>query len=326
MTRRARNDEKSGLPRAGVLSLLLHIALIIALGFSAKLVITEVVPSVYRVAIRPFSRGGDGMPPGSPGPGPAETVPVPPAVEKPKPEEGKKPVEAVAAEKPEQKKAEVTAEKPAKAEKPAAIEKPEEKTPPAKAEKPAQAEVSLAPKKEQTPVTKKDQQLAAGGESDRSLQEAIEEIRRRVAIEEIRKRVAEREGTGQGSTGAGTGPSQGPIVASAGGGAGSGTGPGTGGGGGTPEQVYGTLVEARIKKEWALPENFRKEKSQLEAIIIVIIQRDGRVQKAWFEKASGSASYDQMAMRAIKKAEPLPSFLSGMTEDTVAIGIRFQPD
>ena len=59
MKRRVRSNEKSGLPKAGVLSLLFHIALIIILGLSARLVITKVVPSVYRVAIMPFSAPGD---------------------------------------------------------------------------------------------------------------------------------------------------------------------------------------------------------------------------------------------------------------------------
>jgi colicin import membrane protein len=313
MKRRARSKEKSGLPRAGVLSLLFHIALIIILGLSARLVITKVVPSVYRVAILPFSSPGGGAPQGGSGvTPPAQDQPVPPAVEKPKTEETKKPAEVVAVAQPEQKKPEIKAGKPAKAEKPT------------KKEKPPQSEVSLAPKKQQTPAAKKDEQLAKEEESDRSLQEAIAEIHRKVAIEEIQKRVAEREGAGQGSTGTGKGPSQGPTVGTVGGGAGSGTG--TGSGGGTAEQVYGGMVEAKIKQEWALPKNFPKGRSQLETIIVVIIERNGRVQKSWFEKKSGDALYDQMAMRAIKKAEPLPPFLSRMSQNTFVIGIRFRPD
>ena len=305
MKRRARSKEKSGLPQAGVLSLLFHIALIIILGLSARLVITKVVPSVYRVAIMPFSSPGDGLPKGGPGVRPpAQDQPVPPAVEKPKREETKKPAEVVTVAQPEQK-------------------KPEKKM-----EKPPKADISLVPKKQQTPDAKKDEQLAKEKESDRSLQEAIEEIHRKVAIEEIQKRVAEREGAGQEATGAGKGPSQGPIVATAGGGVGSGigSGTGTGSGGGTPEQVHAGMVEKKIKQEWALPQNFPKGKSQLAAIVVIIIEKDGKVQKAWFEKKSGNAAYDQMAMRAIKKAEPLPPFLKGMTGNTVVVGIRFGPD
>jgi colicin import membrane protein len=305
MKRRAPRNEKSGLPKAGVFSLLFHIALIVILGLSARLVITKVVPSVYRVAIMPFSPPGDGLPKGGPGvTPPAQDLSVPPAAEKSKTEGTQKPAAVVAAVKPEQK-------------------KPEKKM-----EKPSKADISLVPKKQQTPDAKKDEQLAKEEESDRSLQEAIEEIHRKVAIEEIQKRVAEREGAGQEATGAGKGPSQGPIVATAGGGAGSGigSGTGTGSGGGTPEQVHAGMVEKKIKQEWALPQNFPKGKSQLAAIVVIIIEKDGKVQKAWFEKKSGNAAYDQMAMRAIKKAEPLPPFLKGMTGNTVVVGIRFGPD
>jgi TonB family protein len=307
MTRRTRSKDKSGLPKAGAISLVFHIALIIALGLGARLVITRMVPSVYRVAIMPFSRPGDGLPKGGPGPtAPVTGLPVPPAAEKPKPEEGKKPEKVVAVAQPEQK-------------------KQEQKT-----EKPAKAAISLAPKKQKTPDTKKDETLAKEEESDRSLQEAIEEIHRKVAIEEIQKRVDERERAGQGAAeGAkAMGPAQGPIVATTQGGAGSGigSGTGTGSGGGTAEQVYGGMVDAWIKKEWALPVNFPKGKTQLEAIIVVIIERDGKVQKAWFEKKSGNASYDQMAMHAIKKAEPLPPFPKALIGNTCAIGLRFRPE
>jgi TonB family protein len=305
MKRRAPSNEKSGLPQAGVLSLLFHIALIVILGLSARLVITKVVPSVYRVAIMPFSPPGDGLPKGGPGlTPPAQDLSVPPAAEKSKTEGTQKPAAVVAAVKPEQK-------------------KPEKKM-----EKPPKADISLVPKKQQTPDAKKDEQLAKEEESDRSLQEAIEEIHRKVAIEEIQKRVAEREGAGQEATGAGKGPSQGPIVATVGGGAGSGigSGTGTGSGGGTAEQVHANMVQAKIKQDWALPQNFPRGKNPLAAVIVIIIERDGRVQKSWFEKKSGNDAYDQMAMRAIKKAEPLPPFLKGMTGNTVVVGIRFGPD
>jgi TolA protein len=298
MRRRTRSNEKSGLPKAGVLSFLFHIALIVILGLSAKLVIQKVVPSVYRVAIMPFSPPGNGAPKGGAGvTPPAQELPAPPIAEKPK-------TEGKAAVKPEQKKAEVKAEKPAKA------------------EKPPKADITLVPKKQKT-LAKKEQQLAQEEAADRSLQEAIEEIHRKVTIEDIQKRVDEREG----ATGSGKGQTQGPIIASAGGGAGSGigSGTGTGSGGGTPEQVYASRVDAKIKGEWALPENFPRGQSKLEAVIIVIIERDGRVQKASFEKNSGDAVYDQMAMRAIKKAEPLPPVPQAITEDTFVIGIRFHP-
>lgn len=73
-------------------------------------------------------------------------------------------------------------------------------------------------------------------------------------------------------------------------------------------------------------ENLFKEMVDLETILVVIIERNGKVQKLWFEKKSGNVLYDQSAMRAIKKAEPLPPIPKELSEDTLEIGIRFTPD
>ena len=64
----------------------------------------------------------------------------------------------------------------------------------------------------------------------------------------------------------------------------------------------------------------------LETIIVLIIERGGKIKKFWFEKKSGNALYDQSAMRAIKKAEPLPPIPQELSEDILEIGIRFFPD
>jgi TonB family protein len=89
---------------------------------------------------------------------------------------------------------------------------------------------------------------------------------------------------------------------------------------------YYSLIWAKIKKEWTLPENLPKGKIDLEAVIVVIIEKGGKVQKSWFEKKSGNALYDQMAMRAIKKAEPFPPIPKEFSDETFEIGIRFHPD
>jgi TonB family protein len=86
------------------------------------------------------------------------------------------------------------------------------------------------------------------------------------------------------------------------------------------------MIWAKIKEAWTIPENLLKETVDLETIIVLIIGRDGKIQKWWFEKNSGNALYDQMAMRAIKKAEPLPPIPKEFSENTLEIGIRFIPE
>jgi len=86
------------------------------------------------------------------------------------------------------------------------------------------------------------------------------------------------------------------------------------------------MIWTRIKEEWTLPENFTKGRGELETIVVVVIEREGKVQKMWYDKKSGNTLYDQMAMRAIKKAVPFPPIPKEFTDSTLEIGIRFHPD
>jgi TonB family protein len=77
---------------------------------------------------------------------------------------------------------------------------------------------------------------------------------------------------------------------------------------------------------WTIPENLLKEMAALETVVVITINRDGKIKEMWVEKRSGNALYDQMAIRAIKKAEPLPPIPKELGENTLEIGIRFLPD
>ena len=145
------------------------------------------------------------------------------------------------------------------------------------------------------------------------LEEAIEEIRKKVAIDQIQKSVARRERIEERPMIASPNV---PLISS-------------------PKRPlelesklgeYYSLIWAKIKESWTIPQNLLKERVDLEAIIVLIIEKDGKVKKSWFEKKSGNDLYDQMAIRAIKKAEPLPSIPSELNENTLEIGIRFFPN
>jgi colicin import membrane protein len=146
-------------------------------------------------------------------------------------------------------------------------------------------------------------------ESLKHLQQALEEIRKKIALDEIQKKVAHREPV-EGKSPVVPPDKSSPQLEDA------------------LKNIYYGVVESKIKKEWTIPENLLKEKElfDLETIIVIIIDKDGRVQKSWFEKKSGNALYDQSAVRAIKKAEPLPPVPKELSDDTVEIGIRFRPD
>jgi len=143
-------------------------------------------------------------------------------------------------------------------------------------------------------------------ESMKRLQEALDEIRKKAALDEIRKRVARKEREEERPTAIPSAKTSLEMESKL--------------------NEYYSLVWAKIKGTWTIPENLLKEMVDLETIIVLIIERNGKIQKCWFEKKSGNVLYDQSAMRAIKKAEPLPPVPKELGEDTLEIGIRFFPD
>jgi len=310
-------SDKSELLKAGAFSLFLHIALLVIFSLSLKATMTKMGPSVYRVTLRPLL--GDGLPKGGSGLPGSGGLPASPPVEKLKP-----------VEKPR-------SEGSKKGEVPSSTKKQKSY------ERPARNEMVEGLKRSPKKGEKREKE-----NSSRSLQEALEEIRKKAALDKIQKRVAVREELEKGST---TSPSPGPIISSSrsstgsGPGVGTGTGSGTGTGtGGSPtgspwgspfggssalqsklDEYYSTIWE-RIKREWTLPGDLPKEKTTLETIIIIVVERDGKIQKSWFEKRSGNALYDQSAMRAIKKADPLPPIPKEFSDNIFEIGIRFYPE
>jgi TonB family protein len=90
-------------------------------------------------------------------------------------------------------------------------------------------------------------------------------------------------------------------------------------------EYYNTLW-GKIKERWTIPENLRKEMAGFETVIVLKIDRGGKVQEMRYEKRSGNPQYDQIAWQAIKKAEPFPPIPDEFSANTLEIGIRFHPD
>lgn len=163
--------------------------------------------------------------------------------------------------------------------------------------------VKKSEKKMETPTEEKKESL-------KHLQEALEEIRKKVALDEIQKKVALSERVEEKKPPVTLPQKNSPALEF------------------KLEEYYNKVVESKIKQEWTIPENLLKEKElvDLEAIIIIVIEQNGKIQKWWFEKKSGNALYDQSAMRAIKKAEPLPPIPEALNKERLEFGIRFRPD
>ena len=67
-----------------------------------------------------------------------------------------------------------------------------------------------------------------------------------------------------------------------------------------------------------------KESEGLEAIVVIKINRQGKIVKKMFEKKSGNVLFDQSVTEAIEKANPLPPLPPDYTQPYHEIGIRFR--
>jgi len=108
------------------------------------------------------------------------------------------------------------------------------------------------------------------------------------------------------------------------------TGPGSTGGASSGVmsikfKIYYNLLWQRIRSVWVLPEEALGGKKNLETIIAIRIARDGQIEDIQFEKKSGNPYLDESALRAIKKANPLPPLPSDMEGDKFDVGVRFTP-
>jgi colicin import membrane protein len=88
---------------------------------------------------------------------------------------------------------------------------------------------------------------------------------------------------------------------------------------------YYAEVWARIRGQWSMPQGILP-KGNVETIINVRILRNGAVVDVGFEKRSGNRYFDDSAVRAIKKASPLPPLPAWIRGNDIEIGIRFRSD
>lgn len=210
---------------------------------------------------------------------------------------------------------------------PVSIPEPEIPSPAAPSIPPKEEKIKPAEKPKPVEKPKKDDivEKVKKQERDREsldrLQEAIEEIRRKAALDEIQKRIAKREPPPAPTPP--PPPVTSPVASPA-------APPPPSSLSASQRQSklneYYSLIWAKIKSSWTIPEPLLKEGVDLETIIVIIIGQNGGVQKTWFEKKSGNAIYDQMAMRAIIKADPLPPIPKELTQESLEVGIRFTPD
>ncbi|MDA8125258.1 MAG: energy transducer TonB [Deltaproteobacteria bacterium] len=141
---------------------------------------------------------------------------------------------------------------------------------------------------------------------DRTLEKAMEEIRRKVAASETAKpapaKAAPEKPAALPAASAAQGGNAGEVNAQL--------------------RAYYALIWSRIKGKWALPQGILPGEV-LETVIHVTILRSGAVTEITFEKRSGNRYFDDSAMKAIRKASPFPPLTAGVGDSSIDVGIRF---
>lgn len=96
-----------------------------------------------------------------------------------------------------------------------------------------------------------------------------------------------------------------------------------------PEYLkYQAMVRAKIIREWVVPLKYiEEEPGKYNAQLIVMINLDGYVVSIRWEKPSGDATFDQSAVRAVKKASPFPKPLDRLAWEAYNEGflVEFDP-
>jgi len=87
---------------------------------------------------------------------------------------------------------------------------------------------------------------------------------------------------------------------------------------------YLSAVYQKIHDHWVLPD-LQNWDNSLEAVLSIVIKRDGTVDNSYFEKKSDNIYFNQFVLKAVKEASPLPPFPNQLKEDVLEIGLRFKP-
>jgi colicin import membrane protein len=85
---------------------------------------------------------------------------------------------------------------------------------------------------------------------------------------------------------------------------------------------YYGAIWSRIKSQWALPGGILP-KEALESIVHVRILRNGSLTDIYLDKRSRNTYFDNSALRAVTKSNPLPPLPEWFRESSLDVGIRF---
>ncbi len=87
---------------------------------------------------------------------------------------------------------------------------------------------------------------------------------------------------------------------------------------------YYMAISRRIHDNWSLPETQNWSPS-LEAIFVIVVQRNGTLLKTFFEKKSPNIYFNQYVEKTITASAPMPAFPADIKKNRLEIGLKFRP-
>ncbi len=93
--------------------------------------------------------------------------------------------------------------------------------------------------------------------------------------------------------------------------------------GSTVINIYNSVLASAIQQNWAFNERLARMDKDLETTVVIKILKTGRIADMWIETRSGNRYLDQSAVKAVKKADPLPPLPEGYT--SYDVGLNFSP-
>jgi colicin import membrane protein len=92
--------------------------------------------------------------------------------------------------------------------------------------------------------------------------------------------------------------------------------------GSTVMQIYKADVTSLIKSNWHYPVAMDSQED-VEAVVALMVKRDGTIVKSSFEKRSGNVLFDESVLNAIERSDPLPPFPESYTRSDEEFEIKF---
>jgi len=88
-------------------------------------------------------------------------------------------------------------------------------------------------------------------------------------------------------------------------------------------KAYYKRIWNQIRSTWVVPEGVTSSESLI-TVVGIRVAPDGEIEQFWIEERSGNEYYDQSALRAIRKANPLPPLPKNLSGKPLEVGINFR--